>query len=139
MLISTHGRPGYGRSKSASFLVGHLKFIWFTSLGLLHDSTYDRLFNHNCTMQQKVALYHDNCLLLTTGSLVQLGTSAGIYFLFFWGYRGIVHPPSNDEGAERTWFEPEQRHRNRVPKRSVHSKQDVHSMPAGADKDTRQP
>jgi len=50
------------------------------------------------------------------------------------GYRGIVHPPSCDEGTERTWFEPEQR----VPKRSVHGKQDAHSMPAGANKDARQ-
>ena len=29
------------------------------------------------------------------------------YFLFFLGYRGIVHSPSADEGTERTWFEPE--------------------------------
>ena len=41
-------------------------------------------------------------------------------FSFFLGYRGIVHPPSADEGTERTWFEPEQRPRKRVRKRSVH-------------------
>ncbi len=30
-----------------------------------------------------------------------------MFFLFFlWGYRGIVYSPSNDEGTERTWFEP---------------------------------
>ena len=34
----------------------------------------------------------------------------------FLGYRGTVHPPSDDEGTERTWFEPEQRPRKRVPK-----------------------
>ena len=45
------------------------------------------------------------------------------FFLFFLGYRGIVHPPSDDEGTERTWFEPEQRPRKHVPKRSVHGKQ----------------
>jgi len=28
------------------------------------------------------------------------------FFFFFLGYRGIVHPPSADEGTERTWFEP---------------------------------
>jgi len=59
-------------------------------------------------------------------------------FFFFLGYRGIVHPPSDDEGTERIWFEHEQRPRKRVPKRSVYGKQTVHSMPAGANKDTRQ-
>ncbi len=39
------------------------------------------------------------------------------------GYRGIVHPPSDVGGTERTWFEPEQRPRKRVPTRSVHGKQ----------------
>jgi len=52
------------------------------------------------------------------------------FFFFFLGYRGIVHPPSADEGTERTWFEPEQRPRKRVPKRSVHGKQ----SPQGASK-----
>jgi len=42
---------------------------------------------------------------------------AVFFFFFFLGYRGIVHPPSDDEGTERTWFEPEQRPRKRVPKR----------------------
>ncbi len=46
-------------------------------------------------------------------------------FLFWGGYRGIVHPPSDDQGTERTWFEPEQRPRKRVPKRSVHGKHDA--------------
>ena len=46
------------------------------------------------------------------------------------GFRRIVHPPSDDEGAEQTWFEPEQRPRKRVPKRSVHGKQ----FPRGASK-----
>jgi len=49
---------------------------------------------------------------------------------FFYFNRGIVHPPSVDEGTERTWFEPEQRPRKRVPKRSVHGKQ----SPQGASK-----
>ncbi len=32
------------------------------------------------------------------------------FFFFFLGNRGIVHPPSDDEGTERrTRFEPEQR------------------------------
>ena len=48
---------------------------------------------------------------------------AVFFFFFFLGYREIVHPPSADEGTERTWFEPEQRPRKRVPKRSVHGKQ----------------
>jgi len=30
------------------------------------------------------------------------------------GYRGIVHPPSDDEGTEQTWFEPRQQPRKRV-------------------------
>ena len=64
--------------------------------------------------------------------------SANFFFFSFLGYRGIVHPPSDDEGTERTWFEPEQRPRKRVPERSVHGKQNVHSMLAGANKDTRQ-
>ncbi len=43
-----------------------------------------------------------------------------IFFNFFLlGYKGIVHPPSADEGTEQTWFEPEQRPRKRVPKRSL--------------------
>ena len=52
------------------------------------------------------------------------------FFFFFFCYRGIVHPPSDDEGTERTWVEPEQRPRKRVPKRSVHGKQ----SPQGASK-----
>ena len=37
------------------------------------------------------------------------------FFLSFrLGYRGVVHPPSDDEGTERTWFEPEQQPRKRV-------------------------
>ncbi len=32
-------------------------------------------------------------------------------FVFFLGYRGIVHPPSDDGGTERTWFVPEHRPR----------------------------
>ena len=51
---------------------------------------------------------------------------------------GIVHPPLDDEGTEQIWFEAEQRATKRIPKRSVHGKQDVHSMPASANKDTRQ-
>ena len=44
-------------------------------------------------------------------------TGLGFFFFFFFlGYMGIVHPPSADEGTERTWFEPEQRLRKRVPK-----------------------
>jgi hypothetical protein len=60
------------------------------------------------------------------------------FFSFFLGYRGIVHSLLDDEGTERTWFEPEQRPRKRVPKRSVHGKQGVPSMPAGANRDTKQ-
>ena len=48
--------------------------------------------------------------------------SSACHTAFFLGYRGIVHPPS-EEGTERTWFEPEQRPRKRVPKRSVDGKQ----------------
>jgi hypothetical protein len=33
--------------------------------------------------------------------------SRDTFFFFFLGYRGIVHPPSADEGTERTWFEPD--------------------------------
>ncbi len=39
--------------------------------------------------------------------------SAVFFVLFLLGYRGIVHPPSDDIGTERTWFEPEQRPRKR--------------------------
>ena len=52
------------------------------------------------------------------------------FFFFSLGYRGIVHPPSDDEGTERTWFEPEQLPRERLPKQSVHGKQ----SPQGASK-----
>ena len=31
-------------------------------------------------------------------------------FFFFLGYRGIVHPPSADEGTERTWQQAQWRH-----------------------------
>ena len=51
-------------------------------------------------------------------------------FFVLGGFRRIVHPPSDDEGTEQTWFEPEQRPRLRVPKRSVHGKQ----FPRGASK-----
>ena len=50
-------------------------------------------------------------------------------FFFFVGYKGIAHPPSDDEGTERTWFGPKQRTRKRVRKRSVHGKQ----SPRGAE------
>ncbi len=36
------------------------------------------------------------------------------HFIFCLRYRGIVHLPSDDDGTERTWFEPEQRPRKRV-------------------------
>ncbi len=52
------------------------------------------------------------------------------FFFFFLGYRGVVHPMSDDEGTERTWFEPEERPKKRVPERSVHGKQ----SPQGASK-----
>jgi len=47
---------------------------------------------------------------------------------FVVGYRGIVHPPSDDEGTERTWLEPEQRPRKRVSKQSVHGKPNYQQM-----------
>ena len=47
-------------------------------------------------------------------------------FFFFWGYRGLVHPPSDDEGTKRTWFAPEKRPTKRVTKRSVHGKHNFH-------------
>ena len=34
-----------------------------------------------------------------------------LFLFFFLGYRGIVHPPSDDGGTERTWFVPEHRPR----------------------------
>ena len=52
------------------------------------------------------------------------------FFFFFWDYRGIAHPLSIDDGTERTWFEPEQQPRKRVPRRSVHGNQ----SPQGASK-----
>ena len=60
------------------------------------------------------------CLVKTAAIAVLI-----VFFFFFLGYRGIVHPPSDNEGTERTWFEPEQRPRKRVPKRSVHGKQSL--------------
>ncbi len=75
-------------------------------------------------------------LLASTGSIVSC--LFFFFLLFFLGYRGIVHPPSDDGGTERTWFEPEHRPKKILPKRSVHGKQDVHSMLASANKDTRQ-
>jgi len=50
-------------------------------------------------------------------------------FVFFW-VTGELSTLRHDEGTERTWFEPEQRPRKRVPKRSVHGKQ----SPQGASK-----
>ncbi|KAA6412936.1 MAG: hypothetical protein FRX49_13768 [Trebouxia sp. A1-2] len=50
--------------------------------------------------------------------------------LFKMAIGGIVHPPPDDGGTERTWSEPEQRPRKRAPKRSVHGKQ----SPQGASK-----
>ncbi len=47
------------------------------------------------------------------------------WFFLFLGYRGILHPASDDEDTERTWVEPEQRPRKRVLKRSVHGKQEA--------------
>ena len=38
-------------------------------------------------------------------------------FFFFWVTGELVTLPSDDEGTERTWFEPEQRPRKRVPER----------------------
>ena len=46
---------------------------------------------------------------------------SGLTFFFCLGRRERVYPSSNDEGTERTWLEPEQRARTRVPKRSVHA------------------
>ena len=68
----------------------------------------------------KVAHCHRSCM----------NWQPNLFFLFLKGYRGIVHPPSGDEGNQRTWFEPEQRPSKRVPKRSVHGKQ----SPQGASK-----
>ncbi len=50
----------------------------------------------------------------------------------FLGYRGDVHPPSDDEGPERTWFEHKQRPRKSVPKGSVHGKQSQRTKRCGA-------
>jgi len=65
-----------------------------------------------------------------TTCLVDIAWLGIFYFFCLLGYRGIVHPLSDDEGTERTWFEPEQRPRKRVPERSVHGKQ----SPQGASK-----
>ncbi len=46
-------------------------------------------------------------LLQVTAKLAQQAN----FFVLFLGYRGIVHPPSDDGGTERTWFEPEHRRR----------------------------
>jgi len=70
------------------------------------------------------------------GSCGQAGPSCLTVVSFCFLNREIVHLPSdddcnpkrkkrkkrNDEGTERTWLEPEQRPRKRVPKRSVHIK-----------------
>jgi len=50
------------------------------------------------------------------------------------GYKGIVYPPSDDGGTERTWFVPEHRPR----KHFLSDQSKAHSMPAGANKDARQ-
>ncbi len=42
---------------------------------------------------------------------------------FFGWVTGILHPPSGDEGTERTWFEPEQRPSKCGPKRLVNGKE----------------
>ena len=36
----------------------------------------------------------------------QLSSRTSPFFSFFLGYAGIVFPSSDDEGTERTWFEP---------------------------------
>ncbi len=71
------------------------------------------------------ASHSDDALALAQGNSQGSAQLPTFFFSFFFllGYRGIVYPPSADEGTERTWFEPEQRPRKRVPKRSVHGKQ----------------
>ena len=45
-----------------------------------------------------IAKRHDE----VTGRLLVAKCSKVFFFFFFLGYRGIVHPPSADEGTERT-------------------------------------
>ncbi len=48
------------------------------------------------------AMLQENCC-----RMAQCIQGMMFFFVFFlWGYRGIVYSPSNDEGTERTWFEP---------------------------------
>ena len=80
--------------------------------------------------QRQMGKHVDDGLEFRKGCRVSYAPSFFFFFFFFLGYRGIVHPPSDDEGTERTWFEPEQRPRKLVPKRSVHGRQ----SPQGASK-----
>ena len=51
-------------------------------------------------------------LLRSASSLACLLLFSNVFFFFFLvGYRGIVHPPSDDGGTQRTWFVPEHRPR----------------------------
>jgi hypothetical protein len=63
-----------------------------------------------------------------TGLYVSITPSASqhsdaIFSPFFGWVTGILHPPSGDEGTERTWFEPEQRPKKCGPKQSVNGKE----------------
>ncbi len=51
------------------------------------------------------------CELIHNFVLISVLVSTFAGFFFFLGHRGIVHPPSDDGGTERTWFVPEHRPR----------------------------
>ncbi len=90
-------------------------------------SLHGHLYGHTCHSSCFTRVAH-MCHDMTGKRCDPESGSESLFF--FLGYRGIVHPPSADEGTERIWFEPEQRPRKRVPKRSVHGKQ----SPQGASK-----
>ena len=46
------------------------------------------------------------CELIHNFVLISVLVSTFAGFFFFLGHRGIVHPPSDDGGTERTWFVP---------------------------------
>jgi len=73
------------------------------------DSCYQRPDKHAKVQSRASRL--KNFRQLSTKKNAKKGTS-GFSSFFPVGYRGIVHPPSDGEGTERTWFEPKQRPRN---------------------------
>ena len=82
-------------------------------LMLSAGTTKGRLSLH-CQQHQLLASELSSVLLALPPAwrtIVSSTPASTCFFPFFLGYRGIVHPPSDDGGTERTWIVPEHRPR----------------------------